>query len=85
MKHVARRHFFVRDMVESYEIVVPHVYTEDNISDFLTKPFKSAPSFFHFRALVMNEPGASAASRAATRGRVSASAAYESAKRGRVA
>ena len=24
MKHVARRHFFVRDMVESFELTVPH-------------------------------------------------------------
>ena len=31
MKHVARRHFFVRDMVESLEIEVPFVRTLDNI------------------------------------------------------
>merc|ERR1711927_56669 len=28
-KHVARRHFFIRDMVESQEIVVPLVNTHD--------------------------------------------------------
>ena len=38
MKHVARRHFFVRDMVESFEIEVPFVRTADNIADFFTKP-----------------------------------------------
>ena len=44
MKHVLRRHFYVRDMVEEfkYKINVPFVRSADNISDFLTKPFKSA-------------------------------------------
>ena len=39
MKHVQRRHFFVRDMVESLELEVPFVRTADNIADFFTKPF----------------------------------------------
>jgi hypothetical protein len=56
MKHVARRHFFVRDMVESLEIEVPYVRTADNDADFFTKPMKSAPQFFAFRAKIMNEP-----------------------------
>ncbi len=38
MKHVQRRHFFVRDMVESLEIEVPFVPTDANIADFFTKP-----------------------------------------------
>ena len=38
MKHVERRHFFVRDMVEKFEIEVPFVRTEDNLADFFTKP-----------------------------------------------
>ena len=38
MKHVQRRHFFVRDMVESFELEVPFVRTDDNIADFFTKP-----------------------------------------------
>jgi hypothetical protein len=58
MKHVQRRHFFVRDMVESYEIEVPFVRTHDNLADFFTKPCKSAPQFFAWRAAIMNEPGA---------------------------
>ena len=42
MKHVQRRHFFVRDMVETFELEVPFVRTVDNIADFFTKPMKSA-------------------------------------------
>ena len=56
MKHVQRRHFFVRDMVEALEIEVPFVRTHDNIADFLTKSMKSVPQFFRFRAIIMNEP-----------------------------
>ena len=55
MKHVQRRHFFVRDMVEEHEIVVPFVRTHENIADFLTKPMASAAAFFAMRAIVMNE------------------------------
>ena len=56
MKHVARRHFFVRDMVESFELEVPFVGTADNIADFFTKPMKKASSFAEFRRIVMNIP-----------------------------
>ena len=52
-KHVARRHFFIRDMVESQEIVVPLVNTHDNDADFFTKPLP--PKRFKFlRRKVMN-------------------------------
>jgi hypothetical protein len=55
MKHVQRRHFFVRDMVESFEIEVPYVPTDDNIADFFTKPLE--PKKFHaMRRVIMNEP-----------------------------
>ena len=37
MKHVECRHFFVRDMVEKFEIEVPFVRTDDNLADFFTK------------------------------------------------
>jgi hypothetical protein len=57
MKHVERRHFFVRDMVESEEIVVPFVRTHENLSDFLTKAMNSAPAFFKCRDEIMNVPG----------------------------
>ena len=55
MKHVLRRHFFVRDMVEAFEIEVPYVPTDENLADFFTKPFKSAAHFFELRAKIMNE------------------------------
>ena len=56
MKHVARRHYFVRDMVESFEIEVPFVTTDRNAADMMTKNMKSANKFFEFRAIIMNEP-----------------------------
>ena len=53
-KHIERRHFFVRDMVEKFEIVVPYVNTHDNIADFLTKALDKV-KFQRFRAIIMNE------------------------------
>lgn len=53
-KHVERRHFFVRDMVEKMELCVPYVRSADNLADFLTKPL-SSKRFFALRALIMNE------------------------------
>ena len=50
-----RRHFFIRDMVESFEITVPYVRTADNLADFFTKPMKSAASFYALRRLIMND------------------------------
>ena len=44
MKHVQRRHFFVRDMVESFEIEVPFVPTKDNIADLPSRGGYSLPS-----------------------------------------
>ena len=49
-----RRHFFIRDMVESMKIEVPFVRTADNIADFFTKPMK-ANKFHAFRKVIMNE------------------------------
>ena len=54
MKHVQRRHFYVRDMVESHELTVPFVYTDDNIADFFTKPLEGK-KFHSMRCLIMNE------------------------------
>ena len=54
MKHVARRHFYVRDMVEELEINVPYVKTDDNLADFLTKPLPPK-RFHHLRSIIMNE------------------------------
>ena len=52
-KHIARRHFFIRDMVEEQEIVVPLVGTEDNDADFFTKPLPPK-RFKMLRRKVMN-------------------------------
>ncbi|MGA0059339.1 MAG: reverse transcriptase domain-containing protein [Planctomycetota bacterium] len=55
MKHVQRRHFYVRDMVEALEIEVPFVRTDDNLADFFTKPLPAA-KFYDMRRKIMNEP-----------------------------
>jgi hypothetical protein len=55
-KHVERRHFYIRDMVEKFELSVPYVSTHDNIADFLTKALPSK-RFFYLRKIIMNEPG----------------------------
>jgi hypothetical protein len=55
MKHVQRRHFFVRDMVESFELEVPFVRTADNLADILTKPMPDAKQFHKLRKLIMND------------------------------
>ena len=52
---MARRHYFVRDMVEDFQIRVPFVRTADNIADFFTKA-KSATAFRAHRKIIMNEP-----------------------------
>ena len=54
-KHIERRHFYVRDMVEAMELRVPHVGTYDNIADILTKDLPSH-TFHRLRAELMNEP-----------------------------
>ena len=56
MKHVERRHFFIRDMVESFKIEVPFVPTENNPADLFTKAMKNASRFREFRRIVMNLP-----------------------------
>ena len=54
-KHIERRHFYVRDMVEAMHITVPFVSTFNNQADMLTKPLP-ARDFFRLRAKIMNEP-----------------------------
>jgi hypothetical protein len=54
-KHIERRHFYVRDMVEALELSVPLVRTDEDLADMLTKVL--APrEFFRWRAMIMNEP-----------------------------
>ena len=54
-QHVERRHFFIRDMVEKFELRVPLVSTVNNYADFFTKPLKSK-AFFGLRDKIMNVP-----------------------------
>jgi hypothetical protein len=53
MKHVERRHFFVRECVENHKITVPYVATAENLADFFTKPLPSK-QFFALRDRIMN-------------------------------
>ena len=53
MKHVERRHFFVRELVEEHKIRCPFVSTVDNLADFFTKPLR-ASVFFPMRDRIMN-------------------------------
>jgi hypothetical protein len=54
-KHIARRHFYVRELVENMTINVPFVQSADNLADFFTKPLP-ARSFFPMRDRIMNVP-----------------------------
>ena len=53
MKHVARRHFFVRECVEQGRLVVPFVRSASNPADFFTKPLPYA-TFTQLRNTIMN-------------------------------
>jgi len=52
-KHIERRHFYVRELVESGDLVVPYVKTDENMADFFTKPLP-AKRFFALRNKIMN-------------------------------
>ena len=54
-KHIERRHFFIREMVENMRIQVPYVNTVDNLADFFTKPLP-ARVFVPMRDAIMNSP-----------------------------
>ena len=60
MKHVAWRHFFIRECVENLQIVVPFVATADNMADFFTKPL-GPKQFFPLRNRIMNHDAREAA------------------------
>ena len=55
MKHVERRHFFIREAVEDHKIRVPFVSTTQNLADFFTKPL-GEKDFFRNRNKIMNIP-----------------------------
>ena len=63
-KHIARRHFYVRELVEDGTITVPYVNTADNVADFFTKPLGKA-QFRTFRDAIMNIPSESPSAGAA--------------------
>ena len=55
MKHVDRRHFFVRELIENHRLRVPFVSTVDNLADFFTKA--QPPALFEsMRDAIMNVP-----------------------------
>ena len=55
MKHVDRRHFYLRELVEEHRLRVPFVSTVDNLADFFTKALH--PSVFYaMRDQIMNVP-----------------------------
>ena len=53
VKHVERRHFFIRECVENGQLTVPYVNTIDNLADFFTKPLQG-DHFFTMRDAIMN-------------------------------
>ena len=53
-KHIDRRHYFIRELVEDGKIVVPFVSSADNLAYFFTtKPLPPA-KFFALREKIMN-------------------------------
>ena len=53
VKHIERRHFYVRECVENHKITVPYVNTVNNLADFFTKALE-AKDFFRMRNVIMN-------------------------------
>ena len=53
MKHVDRRHFYVRELVEDHVLRCPFVSTTDTLADFFTKALPSQ-TFFPLRDVIMN-------------------------------
>ena len=58
MKHVARRHFYIRELVEEHRLRVPFVSTVDNLADFFTKAQRPSV-FYSMRDQIMNVPAGS--------------------------
>ena len=54
-KHIQRRHFYIRELVENMQITVPFVPSAENISDIFTKPLHSRV-FYPLRDRMMNVP-----------------------------
>ena len=58
VKHIERRHFFIRECVENMQLNVPFVRTADNWADMFTKPLCTR-MFVPLRNAIMNVPDAS--------------------------
>ena len=54
-KHIERRHFYVRELVEQLRITVPYVASADNLADFFTKAL-GPKTFLPLRDIIMNVP-----------------------------
>ena len=54
-KHIDRRHFFIRELVEDMKLRVPYVRSIDNLADFFTKA-QPKKLFFPMRDIIMNVP-----------------------------
>ena len=52
-KHIARRHFYIRECVEDHALRVPFVRSHDNLADFFTKHL-APKQFFALRRAIMN-------------------------------
>mmetsp|Transcript_44916 Transcript_44916/g.111831 ORF Transcript_44916/g.111831 Transcript_44916/m.111831 type:complete len:156 (+) Transcript_44916:1223-1690(+) len=53
VKHIDRRHFYIRDLVENHVLTVPFVSTTSNMADIFTKPLP-ASAFYPLRNAIMN-------------------------------
>ena len=52
-KHIARRHFYIREVVEDHSLRVPFVHSHENLADFFTKHLPTK-RFFQLRNKIMN-------------------------------
>ena len=53
LKHVERRHFYIREAIEAHRLCVPFVRSDANLADFFTKPLHPK-RFFELRDKIMN-------------------------------
>ena len=54
-RHISIRYFWIRDRIETGDLIVEHLPTEDMVTDVLTKPITGAP-YLRLAALLLNTP-----------------------------